>query len=113
MRERPVAAAGGAVAAAVASALCCTGPLVAVAIGVSGAGLAVFQPFRPYLLGVTFAMLGVAHFLIRREERRACEPGTPCADPATRGRTRRIVWIATVLALLFAASPHWSAWLLS
>ena len=40
-------AATGGIAAAVGSALCCAGPLVAVALGLSGAGLAgTFEPLR-------------------------------------------------------------------
>ncbi len=38
----------GGVGAAVGSALCCAGPLVAVTLGVSGAGLSsTFEPLRP------------------------------------------------------------------
>jgi mercuric ion transport protein len=112
--RRPLAAAGGAVTAAFASALCCAGPLLAVAVGVSGAGLAgTFEPLRPYLLGVTFLMLGLAHYLVHREDTRVCEPGTPCADPRTVRRTRWVVWIATVVAVIFASYPRWSAWVLT
>lgn len=46
-----LSAAGG-IAAAIGSALCCAGPLVALLLGVSGAGLArTFEPLRPVLGG--------------------------------------------------------------
>ncbi|HLG06042.1 MAG TPA: mercuric transporter MerT family protein [Gemmatimonadales bacterium] len=49
---KAVMAAIGAVAAAVGSALCCAGPLAAIALGMSGAGLAAtFEPLRPYFAG--------------------------------------------------------------
>ncbi len=48
----------GGAGAALASALCCAGPLLAVAAGVSGAGLAAtFDPLRPWFLGATGVFL--------------------------------------------------------
>lgn len=106
-------AAGGGVAAAFASALCCAGPLLAVAAGVSGAGIAsTFEPLRPYFLAGTAGLLGTGFYLIRREERKACEPGKPCADPAVRRRMKRALWAATAIAVIFAGFPIWSAWVL-
>lgn len=68
MIRRVWAAAGGAVAAGLASALCCAGPLVAVVLGVSGAGLAsTFEPLRPYFIGATVLALGAGHWSLRRE----------------------------------------------
>lgn len=107
-------AAVGAVTAAVGSALCCAGPLVAVAIGVSGAGLAsTFEPLRPYFLGGTLVFLGLAHYGLQREDRKACEPGRACAEPRARRRMKWVLWAATVLAVLFGTFPYWSAWLLA
>lgn len=104
-------AAGGGVAAAFASALCCAGPLLAVAAGLSGAGLAsIFEPLRPYFLAATGLLLGAGFYLLRHEERKACEPGKPCADPVVRRRMKRMLWTAAVIALIFAAFPIWSAW---
>ena len=110
---RAMLAAIGGVTAAFASALCCAGPLIAVLLGVSGAGLAsTFEPFRPYLLAGTGMFLGSGFFLLRREERKACEPGKPCADPFTRRRMKVMLWLATVAALVFATYPTWSGWIL-
>lgn len=107
------AAAWGGVAAAFASALCCAGPLLAVAAGISGAGIAsTFAPLRPYFLAMTAAFLGLGFYLLRREERKACEPGKPCADPAVRRRMKRALWAATILAVTFASFPIWSGWVL-
>lgn len=112
MRQAFVAA-GGAVTAAVGSALCCAGPLVAVALGVSGAGLAsTFEPLRPYFIGATVLLLGAGHWAVRREERLACEPGKPCADVRTRRRMKAGVWLATVFAAVFATFPYWSRFVL-
>ena len=98
----------GGVGAAVASALCCAGPVVAVTLGVSGAGLAsTFEPFRPYFLGTTALFLGGGFYQLHREEKRACEPGKACADPRVRRRMKIMLWSATVLAVVFATYPRW------
>ncbi len=103
----------GGITAAFASALCCAGPLIAVSLGVSGAGLAsTFEPLRPYLLAGTGLFLGSGFFLLRRDERNACEPGKPCADPSVRRRMRVTLWTATAIAAVFATYPAWSGWIL-
>ncbi len=106
-------AAMGAVGAAFVSALCCAGPLVAVMLGLSGAGLAsTFEPLRPYFLAGTGLFLGVGFLLVRRENRRACEPGVSCASPRVRRRMKATLWIATGLAVILATYPTWSGWIL-
>ncbi len=98
----------GGVATAFVSALCCAGPLLAVTVGVSGAGLsATFEPLRPYFLGGTAAFLGLGFFLLHREEEKACEPDNVCADPTVRRRMKIMLWIATALAIVFATYPRW------
>lgn len=111
--RKTILAAGGGITAAFASALCCVGPLIAVTLGVSGAGLAAtFEPLRPYFLGATAVLLATGFWLLRGEERRACEPGTLCASPAARRWMRLMLWVATALAAVFATFPVWSPWLL-
>lgn len=96
------------VTAAVGSALCCAGPIVAVLLGVSGAGLSTtFEPARPFLLGGTAVFLGLGFVLVDREERNACEPGRACASPEVRRRTKIILWVATIAAVIFATYPRW------
>ena len=96
------------VGAAFISALCCLGPVLAVALGVSGAGLSsTFEPLRPYFLGSTALFLGGGFFLLHREEKNACEPGKVCADPRVRRRMKIMLWIATAIAVVFATFPSW------
>ncbi len=98
----------GGIAAAGASALCCAGPILAVTAGVSGAGLAsTFEPLRPYFLGATAIFLVLGFWLLRREEKMACEPGKPCADPKVRRRMKVMLWVATVVSVVFATYPRW------
>lgn len=111
--NRTALAAGAGVSAALGSALCCAGPLVAVTLGLSGAGLAsTFEPLRPYLIGAAVLALAGGHWAVRREDRKACEPGTPCADPRTRHRMRVLVWAATGVAAVFVTFPYWSRFVL-
>jgi mercuric ion transport protein len=49
--------------AAVGASICCVGPLVLLALGVSGAwigSLTAFEPYRPVLIGLTLLFLALA-----------------------------------------------------
>lgn len=106
---KTVLAATGGVAAALGSALCCAGPLVAVALGLSGAGLAAtFDPLRPYFVAATVVALGFGFVVLRREEKRACEPGRLCAAPIIRRRMKWALWIATIVSIPLITFPWWS-----
>ncbi len=100
----------GGLAASFASMLCCTGPLLMASIGLSGAGLSVFRPYRWIFLIITAVFLYLAYHLMDKEEQRACEPDKPCADPRTRKRTKRMLWVMTGIAVVFATSPRWATW---
>ncbi len=102
----------GGVMAAAGSAVCCAGPVVAVSLGVSGAGLSAFEPFRPYFLGATAVFLVAGFLMLDREERAACEPGKACADPAVRRRMKITLWVATILAVALATFPTWQTLIL-
>lgn len=105
-------AALGGVVAAVGSALCCAGPLVAVALGLSGAGFATtFEPWRPYFVAMTLLSLGYGFVAVRREDAKACEPGTRCASPRARRRMKLLLWVAAAIALPLLAFPWWSPFL--
>src|SRR2546428_11252741 len=106
---KTVVAATGGIAAAVASALCCAGPLIAVALGLSGAGLAAtFEPLRPYFVAGTVVALGFGFVVLHREEKRACEPGTVCASPIARRRMKWALLISTIVAIPMLTFP-WSS----
>ena len=103
----------GGTGAAVASALCCVGPLLAVVAGVGGAGLAAtFEPLRPYFIAATVLMLGGGWFMLDREERRACAPGSLCASPRARRLMRRSLWGATILSVPLLTFSWWLPFLL-
>jgi hypothetical protein len=105
------AAAGGAVAAALGSALtwlCC----LPIALGAAGGGVAavatVAGPWRPFLSGASVLLLAVAAFAAWRARRREC--GTEACPTRRRGW----LWLGAA-ALLVAALltlPRWSSWLI-
>jgi hypothetical protein len=73
---RFLASTSGAIASALGSALCCAGPTVAAAMGVSAAGLASFLPLRPYLVVVAVGALYYGFHLLDREDKKACDAGS-------------------------------------
>lgn len=99
----------GAVGAAVAASLCCILPVLAAGLGVAGFAAANwFAPWRPYLMAVTFALLGVGfYFAYRPRREEACEPGSVCETTPV-GRWNRVaLWVATVIVVALAAFPYY------
>lgn len=93
--------------AAVGASVCCVGPLVLLALGIGGAwvsSLTAVEPVRPFLIAVALVFLGLAFRRVYFVPP-VCEPGTPCADPRTRGRQRLIFWIVAVALFVLLALP--------
>lgn len=111
---KTVLASAGGLLAAVGSTLCCAGPLVAVALGLSGAGLAAtFEPWRPVFVAGTLVMLASGWYVYRREEGRACVAGSLCASPRARAWMRRSLLVASVLAVPLLTFNWWSPFVLN
>ena len=93
--------------AAIGASACCVGPLVLLALGVSGAwisSLTALEPYRPIFIGLTLLFLVGAFYRIY-PARRVCTPGSACADPRTLNRRRLVFWIVSVLVLGLIAIP--------
>jgi len=110
-------AAGSALAAIIAS-FCCILPIVFALTGFSILGAsALFDAWRPYLLGLTFGLLGLGFYFAYRPRREQCAPGSACAIPNTNRSGRLMLWLATAAVVLFAAFPYYSGavaeWLLA
>ena len=85
----------GAVVSGLLASACCIGPLLAVFLGVGGAGaLARFAPYRPWFGGLMGGFLGYGFYRASWRPRR----GGACCAPAALRVQRVILWIATVLA---------------
>ena len=92
---------------AIGASICCVGPLVLFALGVSGAwigSLTALEPYRPIFIGLTLLFLGFAFYRLYLV-RPACSPESACANPRTLERQRLGFWIVTVLVLGLIAVP--------
>lgn len=97
----------GGVAALLASA-CCLGPLVLLALGVSGAwiaNLSALEPYRPLFIAASVVAL---LFAWRRVWRPAavCTPGEVCALPRIRRGYKLLFAVAAALLLIALTFPY-------
>jgi hypothetical protein len=104
--------------AAIIASFCCILPIVFALTGFSILGAsALFDAWRPYLLGLTFGLLGLGFYFAYRPRKEQCAPDSACAMPATKRSGRLMLWIATGAVILFAAFPYYSGqvaeWLLA
>lgn len=101
----------GSVVAAVAASVCCIGPVVAAAIGAGALGAAStrLEPYRPWFLGLTVILLGMAFATTYGRQSTGCAEGT-CA-PSSRRTAKIVLWVAVVLVGLLATFPYYSKWL--
>jgi copper chaperone CopZ len=96
------------VLAAIAASVCCIGPIVAVGLGFSAAGLAAaFEPVRPYLLVLTFVILGFAFYRAYRRPEEDCATRI-CEKPVSRRAQLRMLWLGAAIVVLFTAFPYYS-----
>jgi hypothetical protein len=101
--------AAGSVFAAIVASFCCILPIVFALTGVSILGAsALFDAWRPYLLGLTFVLLGLGFYFAYRPRKEQCAPGSACALPKTNRAGRLILWLAAAAVILFAAFPYYS-----
>lgn len=97
----------GGLAAILASA-CCLGPLVLVALGLSGAwigNLTRLEPYRPFfIVGALIALFFAGRQIFRPAQ--ACQPGEVCAVPRTRRIYKVVFGIVSVLVLIALVFPY-------
>jgi copper chaperone CopZ len=99
----------GSIGAVIVASLCCILPIVFVLTGVSILGAsALFAEWRPYLLGLTFGLLGLGFYFAYRQQAEDCAPGSTCSLPAKRRWGRLTLWLSTAAVLLLAAFPYYS-----
>ncbi len=94
--------------AAILASTCCLGPLVLVALGLSGAwigNLTRLEPYRPFFIAGALVALFFAGRRIFRPAQ-ACQPGEVCAVPRTRRIYKTIFWIVSALVLVALVYPY-------
>ena len=108
-----VAALAGSVIGGVLASVCCLGPLVFALLGICGAALAHrFEPLRPYLLVLTYALLAAAFYLTYRPRKAACAPGEACEMPQANRVGKVTLWVAALVVVLTTSFPLYSVYLL-
>lgn len=105
MEKTTLASVGGITAAVIAS-LCCIGPVLVVFLGIGSiAAFSVFEIYRPYLIGLTVALIGLAFYLTYRKREVKCEDGTCKMESASKW-AKTGVWTVTILAGLAVGFPY-------
>lgn len=100
---------GASLLVALAASFCCILPIIFALAGVGIAGAsAFFAAWRPYLLGLTFALLGIGLYVSYRKRRTPCDPGSACERPVINRSSRIGLWLAALFVTLFAAFPYYS-----
>ncbi len=94
--------------AAIVASTCCLGPLVLVALGLSGAwigNLTLLEPYRPFFIAGALVALFFAGRRIFRPVQ-ACQPGEVCAVPRTRRIYKIVFGIVSALVLVALIFPY-------
>ena len=94
--------------AAILASTCCLGPLILVALGLSGAwigNLTLLEPYRPLFIGCALVALFFAGRRIFRPAE-ACEPGEVCAVPRARRVYKIVFGIVSALVLIALVYPY-------
>jgi mercuric ion transport protein len=94
--------------AAILASTCCLGPLVLVALGLSGAwigNLTRLEPYRPFFIGGAFIALFFAGRRIFRPAQ-TCDPDEVCAVPRTRRIYKALFVTISVLVLIALVFPY-------
>lgn len=105
MKRGNISAAASVLTAIVASA-CCIGPALLAFLGVGSLGIfGTLESYRPYFIGLTVVLLGLAFYLTYRKREIACEDGSCKVVKA--GKWNKIgVWTSAVIALAAILFPY-------
>jgi mercuric ion transport protein len=94
--------------AAILASTCCLGPLVLVALGLSGAwigNLTRLEPYRPFFIaGALIALFFAGRRIFRPAQ--DCKPGEVCAVPRTRRIYKVLFVTVSVLVLIALVFPY-------
>lgn len=105
MKRENISAAGS-VLTAIAASICCVGPALLAVAGVGSIGIFTsLESYRPYFIGLTVVLLGLAFYLTYRKKEVACEDGSCKVVKA--GKWNKIsVWTSAVIALAAILFPY-------
>ncbi|CAN5798335.1 hypothetical protein BH24BAC1_BH24BAC1_32770 [soil metagenome] len=101
---------GSGLAASFLASLCCLAPLLAVLGGAAGATTAFswVEPFRPYLAGLTVAMLGLAWYQKLKPAKAAADCACEAEGKASFWQSMQLLLLVSGLALGLLALPNYA-----
>lgn len=102
-----LAAIGGALGASA----CCIGPVVFSLLGAGALAAASvkLEPYRPWFIGVTVLLAGVAFYgAYRPSQTEACQDGV--CTPQSKRTARVLAWIVALMAAMLIAFPYYIGW---
>ena len=122
-RAEKIAKAGAVVSAILASS-CCWLPLLLLAVGVSGAGIAsALEAYRTLFMGITFVFLGAAFYFTYRPQKSSTAAGHGCCATDSQGAedccspaggkfsmmsmNKVMLWVVTAMAVAFLLFPDY------
>ncbi len=100
--------------AGIGASACCVGPILLLSMGIGGSwigNLTAMTTYRPYLIGLTLVLLGLAFrklYLLPQ----SCEVGSACASPGTLKKQRIVFWIVSFFILVMITFPYYGPYLL-
>jgi mercuric ion transport protein len=100
-----------AIGGALGASACCIGPVVFSLLGAGALGAASIrlEPYRPWFIGLTILLVGVAFYVAYRPtQAEACEHGV-CA-PHSRRTAKVLAWIVAAVAAILIAFPYYIGW---
>lgn len=100
--------------AGITASACCLGPLLLLALGISGSwisNLTALEPYRPIFIAITLFFLGLAFrklYLVPKN----CAVDTLCAKPANLRKQRFIFWVVSIVVVLIVTFPWYGVFFL-
>lgn len=100
---------GAGLLTAITASLCCITPVLALIAGTSTAAstFSWVEPFRPYLLGLTFLVLGFAWFQ-KLKPKKEIDCGCETDKKPSFLQSKKFLGIVTLFAFVMIAFPHYS-----
>ena len=105
----------GGLLAGIGASACCVGPFLLLSMGIGGSwigNLTAMTTYRPYLIGLTLVLLGLAFrklYLVPQ----SCVVDSACALPDTLRKQRIIFWVVSVFILVMITFPYYGPLLLA
>jgi mercuric ion transport protein len=102
-----LAAIGGALGASA----CCIGPVLFSLLGAGALGAASvkLEPYRPWFMGLTVLLAGMAFYgAYRPNQAEACDGGI--CTPQSKRTAKVLAWVVGVMAAILIAFPYYIGW---